>query len=64
MVHQWIRLEPGQLRANARGFQSEDAPLAPAEAPLKEGVGQREELDKDNKSTRDSDTVLMGDAPP
>ena len=62
MVHQWIRLEPGQLRADARGFQSEV--LAPAEAPSKEGVGQREELDKENKSTGDSDTVLVGDAPP
>ena len=41
-----------------------NAPLAPTEAPSKEGVGQWEELDKDNKSTRDSDTVLMGDAPP
>ena len=41
-----------------------NAPLAPAEAPSKEGVGQREELDKDNKSTGDSDTVLTGDAPP
>ena len=41
-----------------------NAPLAPTEVPLKEGVGQWEELDKDNKSTRDSDTVLVGDAPP
>ena len=41
-----------------------NAPLAPAEAPSKEGVGQWEELDKDNKSTGDSDTVLVGDAPP
>ena len=41
-----------------------NVPLAPAEVPLKEGVGQREELDKDNKSTGGSDTVLVGDAPP
>ena len=41
-----------------------NAPLAPAEAPSKEGVGQWEELDKDNKSIGDSDTVLVGDAPP
>ena len=37
---------------------------APAEAPSKEGVSQREELDEENKSTEVSDTVLMGDAPP
>ena len=41
-----------------------NTPLVPAEVPLKEGVGQWEELDKDNKSTGDSDTVLVGDAPP
>ena len=41
-----------------------NAPLVPVEAPSKEGVGQWEELDKDNKSTGDSDTVLVGDAPP
>ena len=41
-----------------------NAPLAPAEVPSKEGVGQWEELDEENKSTGDSDTVLMGDAPP
>ena len=40
-----------------------NAPLAPAEAPSKEGVSQREELDE-NKSTEVSDTVLVGDAPP
>ena len=40
------------------------APLAPMEAPSKEGVSQREELDKENKSTRDNDTVLVGNAPP
>ena len=41
-----------------------NAPLAPAEAPSKEGVGQQEELDEENKSTEVSDTVLVGDAPP
>ena len=41
-----------------------NAPFAPVEAPSKEGVGQREELDEENKSTGDSDTVLVGDAPP
>ena len=41
-----------------------NAPLAPVEVPSKEGVGQREELDEENKSTEVSDTVLVGDAPP
>ena len=41
-----------------------NAPLAPVEVPLKEGVGQREELDEENKCTGDSDTVLMGDTQP
>ena len=41
-----------------------NAPLAPAEVPSKEGVGQRKELDKENKSTEDSDTVLVGNTPP
>ena len=41
-----------------------NAPLAPAEAPSKEGVGQWRGLHEDNKSTGDSDTVLVGDAPP
>ena len=37
-------LSLGQLRADARGFQSEmgcNAPLAPTEAPSKEGVSQQ-----------------------
>ena len=42
----------------------DDTPVAPAEAPPQEGVGQREDLDKENKSIGDSDTVLLGDAPP
>ena len=41
-----------------------DAPVAPAEAPPQEGVGQRKELGEVPTSTRDSDTVLLGDAPP
>ena len=41
-----------------------NTPLAPTEVPSKEGVSQWEELDKDNKSTGDSDTVLVEDAPP
>ena len=41
-----------------------NAPVVPAEAPSKEGVGQREELAEENKSTKVSDTVLVGDAPP
>ena len=41
-----------------------NTPVAPAETPQNEGVGQREELGKDNKSTGDSDTVLVGDTPP
>ena len=42
----------------------DDTPVAPAEAPPKEGVGQRKDLDKENKSIGDSDTVLLGDAAP
>ena len=41
-----------------------NTPLAPVQVPLKEGVSLWEELDKDNKFTGDSDTVLVGDAPP
>ena len=41
-----------------------DAPVVPAEAPPQEGVGQRKDLSEEPKSTGDSDTVLLGDAPP
>ena len=41
-----------------------DTPVALAEAPPKEGVGQRKDLDKETKAIGDSDTVLLGDAPP
>ena len=41
-----------------------DAPMAPVEAPSKEGVGQRGDLSEEPKATRDSNTVLLGDAPP
>ena len=40
------------------------APVALVVAPPQEGVGQRKELSKEPKSTGDSDTVLLGDAPP
>ena len=40
------------------------APVAPAEMPLKEGVGQREENSTGNHSTGDGDTILVEDAPP
>ena len=40
------------------------APVVLAVAPPQEGVGQRKELGKEPKSTGDSDTVLLGDAPP
>ena len=41
-----------------------DTPVALAEAPPQEGVGQWKDLSKEPKSTGDSDTVLLGDAPP
>ena len=41
-----------------------DAPVAPAEVPPQEGVGQWKELSEESKSTGDSDTVHLGDAPP
>ena len=41
-----------------------DTPVALAEAPPQEGVGQRKDLSEEPKATRDSDTVLLGDAPP
>ena len=40
------------------------APAAPAEMPLKEGVGQREENGTGNHSTGDGNAVLVEDAPP
>ena len=40
------------------------APAAPAETPLKEGVGQREENSTGNHSMGDGDAVLVEDAPP
>ena len=40
------------------------APVAPAETPLKEGVGQQRENSKGDNSTGDGDAVLVGDAPP
>ena len=40
-----------------------DAPVALAEVPPQEGVGQWKDLSEEPKSTGDSDTVL-GDAPP
>ena len=39
-------------------------PAAPAEMPLKEGVGQREENGTGNHSTGDGDAVPVEDAPP
>ena len=39
-------------------------PVAPAEAPPQEGVGQRKDLSEEPRSTGDSDTVLLGDTPP
>ena len=40
------------------------APMVPAERPLKEGVGQREENGTGNHTTGDSDTILVEDTPP
>ena len=40
------------------------APAAPAETPVKEGVGQREENSTGNHSTGDGDTVPVEDTPP
>ena len=40
------------------------APVAPAEMPLKEGVGQQRENSKGDNSTGDGNAVLVGDAPP
>ena len=40
------------------------APAAPAETPLKEGVGQWRENSKGDHSMGDGDAVLVGDAPP
>ena len=40
------------------------APAAPAEMPLKEGVGQQEENSTGNHSMGDGDTVLVEDTPP
>ena len=40
------------------------APAAPAEMPLKEGVGQQEENGTGNHSTGDGDAVPVEDAPP
>ena len=40
-----------------------DTPVAPAEAPPQEGVGQQKDLSEEPKSTRDSDTVLPGGRP-
>ena len=40
------------------------APVAPAETPLKEGVGQREENSTGNHSTGDGNAVPVEDAPP
>ena len=39
------------------------APAAPAEMPLKEGVGQQRENGKGNHSTGDGDAILVGDTP-
>ena len=40
------------------------APVAPAEMPLKEGVGKWRENGKGDSSVGDGDAVLVGDAPP
>ena len=40
------------------------APAAPAETPLKEGVGQWEEKGTGNYSTGDGDAVPVEDTPP
>ena len=39
------------------------APAAPAETPLKEGVGQWRENSKGNHSMEDGNAVLVGDTP-
>ena len=39
-------------------------PVVPAEMPLKEGVGQREENSTGNHSMGDGDTIPVEDAPP
>ena len=39
------------------------APVAPVEAPLKEGVGQRRDNSKGNNSIGDGNAVLVEDAP-
>ena len=59
---------------NLASFQSMlDAPepktgppalAAPAEMPLKEGVGQQKENGKGNHSTGDGDAILVGDTSP
>ena len=59
---------------NLASFQSMlDAPelktgppalAAPAEVPLKEGVGQQRENFKGDNSMGDGDTILVGDTPP
>ena len=67
MVHQWIQLQLASYEPTLEAPSLKtgcNAPLAPVEAPSKEGVSQREELDEENKSTEVSDTVLVGDAPP
>ena len=40
------------------------APVAPAEMPLKEGVGQQRANSKGDNSTGDGNAILVGDAPP
>ena len=40
------------------------APVAPAEMPLKEGVGQQRENSNGNHSIGDGHAILVGEAPP
>ena len=70
MLYKWpfigygLSLASYELMLEASSLKTgQDAPLALAEAPPQEGVGQRKELSEEPKSTGDSDTVLLGDAP-
>ena len=58
LAHYELMLEASSLKTGL------DAPVVPAEVPPQEGVGQQKDLSEEPKSTGDSDTVLLGDAPP
>ena len=60
-----LNLASFQLMLNAPELKTGPlALMAPVEAPLKEGVGQRRKNGKGDNSTEDGDTILVGDAPP